>query len=377
MKKKRVGVTGYTGFIGSHLVDRLKREAQIETVLFDDSLFDQPDKLTALVKSIDCLVHLAGMNRGPEADVYSVNIALAEKLVAGFKASRTKPELIFSSSILSETDTAFGKAKKEACRILAEWGKDAGAKVALLTIPNVFGDRGKPFYNSVVATFCFQLTHGQQPTVIQDREVELIYINDLVEQIFDLIIKPPVKTKTIRIKGTKLIRVAELLKILEHFRESYLIKRVVPGLPEPFLVDLYNVFIAYLDYPELHYEPLTHRDDRGELSELIKLEDNGQIFFSTTKPGVVRGNHYHTRKQEKFCVLKGEVCVRMRRIGTTAVEEFRASGARPAVIDIPIFHTHHLENVGQQDLLMLFWSNELFDPADSDTYPEEVMLNEK
>ncbi|MBU0686422.1 MAG: NAD-dependent epimerase/dehydratase family protein [Candidatus Margulisbacteria bacterium] len=373
MKKIRVGITGYTGFIGSHLVDRLSRESNISIVPIDDSLFQSAEQLKDPIKNCDCIVHFAGMNRGEEKEIYATNIRLSQTLVKCFEETDKKPHLIFASSILSNADSAFGRSKKESCDIFADWAKRNKANVSLLTIPNVFGDRGKPFYNSVIATFCYQLTHGQEPKVIQDREIELIYINELIDTIVKVINQPSQGIQNIRIPGTKNIKVSELLKILENFKDCFFKKRVVPSLTEPFLINLYNVFLSYLDYDDLSFTPQVHGDERGELFEIVKLAQGGQVFFSTTKPGIVRGNHYHIRKLEKFCVLKGNAIIRMRRIGTDKIQEFKIDSRKPTFIDIPIFHTHHIENAGQDDLLTLFWSNELFDAADPDIFYEEVV----
>ncbi|MBU1022131.1 MAG: NAD-dependent epimerase/dehydratase family protein [Candidatus Margulisbacteria bacterium] len=373
MKKIRVGITGYTGFIGSHLVDRLSRESKISIVPIDDALFQSAEQLKDLIKNCDCIVHFAGMNRGEEKEIYATNIRLSQTLVKCFEETGQKPHLIFASSILSNADSAFGRSKKESCDIFADWAKRNKANVSLLTIPNVFGDRGKPFYNSVIATFCYQLTHGQEPKVIQDREIELIYINELIDTIVKVINQPSQGIQNIRIPGTKNIKVSELLKILENFKDCFFKKRVVPSLTEPFLINLYNVFLSYLDYDDLSFTPQVHGDERGELFEIVKLAQGGQVFFSTTKPGIVRGNHYHIRKLEKFCVLKGNAIIRMRRIGTDKIQEFKIDSRKPTFIDIPIFHTHHIENAGQDDLLTLFWSNELFDAADPDIFYEEVV----
>jgi UDP-2-acetamido-2,6-beta-L-arabino-hexul-4-ose reductase len=372
MNQIKVGVTGYTGFIGSHLVDRLSRESNFSVIRIEDDWFKSPKQLKQAVQECGCIVHFAGMNRGDEDEIYTVNIGLAEELVSSLEETKKTPHVIFASSILSGTDTAFGRSKKEACEILGSWGTKNGAPVSLLTIPNVFGDRGKPFYNSVVATFCHQLAHGEEPKIIQDREVEFIYINELTELICKRINDPPKGTDAIRIEGTKMIMVSEVLSALKQFKDDLLIKKTVPDLNEPFLVNLYNVFVSYLEKDALSLRPEKHADERGEFYEIFKSLGAGQVSFSMTKPGMKRGNHYHTKKIEKFCFIKGSGVVRMRRIGTEEIKEFKIEGPQPTLIEIPIFHTHHIENTGREDLFTLFWTNELFDQKDPDTFFEEV-----
>lgn len=372
MKKIAVGVTGYSGFIGSHLLDRLSRDKNILIIPIEDASFKKPSELLVSVKKCDCIVQFAGMNRGDEAEIYKTNIDLANALVKAVEESERKINLIFASSILTATDSAFGRSKKESCAIFETWAKKNNGSLANLTIPNVFGDRGRPFYNSVVATFCYQLTHGEEPKILKDRELEFIYINDLIEMIYKIIISPPKGVDNLRVKGTKRIKVSALLAILKNIKESCLGSGIIPELSDPFMLNLYNVFLTYLDYEKLNHHPEIHRDQRGELFEILKLVQGGQIFFSKTKPGQIRGNHYHIRKAEKFCVIEGDAVIRMRRIGTKEIKEFKIESGRPAFVDIPIFHTHHIENVGENDLYTLFWCNELYDPNDKDTYPEEV-----
>ena len=381
MSKVKVGVTGYSGFIGSHLIDRLSRESNIIIIHIEDSSFKIPQELKELIGQCDCIVHLAGMNRGDENEIYSTNVSLVNTLLTGIGDTGKKLHLIFASSILTEIDpspldsvhTAFVRAKIESISIMEAWARRSGSTLSVLTIPNVFGDRCKPFYNSVVATFCYQLTHGEQPKIIEDREIELIYINELAEEIYSIIKAPPKGVDKVRIQGTKNIKVSSILSILENFRDCFFTKRIVPSMPEVFCSNLYNVFLSYVDYAQLEYSPKINSDQRGDLFEILKLADGGQVFFSTTKPGIIRGNHYHTRKMERFCVIQGLACIRLRRIGTKEIIEYKLDAKKPMFVEIPIFHTHHIENTGESDLYTLFWCNELFDPADPDTYPEEVI----
>jgi len=166
--------------------------------------------------------------------------------------------------------------------------------------------------------------------------------------------------------------VSRLLEMLKSFRDSYFDRDVVPDLSDRTTQHLYATFLSYLPTDKLRHCPPLHTDNRGSLVEVIKLAQGGQVFFSTTKPGIVRGNHYHTRKVEWFCVLKGEAVIRLRRLGMHEIQEFRVSGSQPEFISIPVMHTHHIENVGDEELLTMFWCNEIFDAHDADTYLEKV-----
>jgi UDP-2-acetamido-2,6-beta-L-arabino-hexul-4-ose reductase len=373
MNKTRVGITGISGFVGSHLKDRLLREQDVETLACEDSYFGEPEKLKSFAKDCDVLVHLAAMNRGDQEQLYNVNVGLVEKLVAALQETRSTPHVIFSSSIQCKLDNPYGLSKREGARLLTQWAQRNIAPLSVLIIPNIYGDRGKPFYNSVVATFCHQLTHGLQPEVHVDLELGLIYIQEVVEEILKQVRNRPETAETVEIPPTKSIKVSEILVTLNRFKETYYDKRIVPHLESGFEQNLYNTFLSYMDDTDYEQSPVLHADDRGSLFEVVKQEKGGQVFFSTTKPGITRGNHYHTRKMEKFCVVKGEAVIRLRRIGTDNVVEFNVSGSKPASIEMPIFYTHSIENVGSEELLTLFWTNELFDKDDPDTFYENVL----
>ena len=372
MGKISIGITGMIGFVGTHLCGRIAREKDVEIVDFEDGYFERSEKLREFVTASDVVVHLAAMNRGKLNEIIEVNVWLVQQLVSAMEDSGAKPYVIFSSSIQSDLDNPYGRSKKVGARILEEWANKNSAAVSVLTIPNVFGEGGRPHYNSVVATFCHEVTHGGKPEIHVDKEMGLIYVNELVELIWQKIQNAPTAFENIRVEGTARTKVSEVLGLLEKFKECYFEKKVVPHFSSDFERNLYSMFITYLKDEDRSQRPRIYSDQRGELFEIVKQERCGQVFYSTTKPGIVRGNHYHTRKMEKFCVVKGEAIIRLRRIGTEKVMEYRASGESPIFVEIPIFYTHNIENVGTDDLCTLFWTNELFDSDDPDTFHEEV-----
>lgn len=372
MCKLNVGITGMIGFMGSHLRDRLKQEKDINVPNFEDLFFDDEKKLEEYVSNCDVVVHLAAMNRGDDDEIYNTNIELVHKLVSALNSVDKKPHILFSSSTQIDRNNPYGRSKKEGARILEEWGKGKGAPVSILIIPNVFGDSGRPFYNSFVATFCHQITHKEEPTIIHDSEVSLIYINELTEFIADKIKNPPSGYEVVRVPHTSTVKVSETLDLLKYFKENYYDKKIVPVFKSDFERNLYNTFITYMDTADFEQKPVLRSDNRGILFEVVKQEGAGQFFFSTTKSGITRGNHYHTRKMEKFCVVKGNGLIKMRRIGTDKVIEYEVSGNDPSSVEMPIYYTHNITNTGKDDMLTLFWTNELFDPNDPDTFYEEV-----
>ena len=372
MDKLNVGITGMAGFIGSHLRDQLAREEGVEVLPFEDSYYDNPEKFIGFAKQADVIVHLAGVNRNEPEVVYQKNIELMEKLLEYVDASSNKPCILFASSTQIERDNEYGRGKKRAMELLEKWSNENNTPAVSMIVPNVFGDNSRPFYNSVVATFCYQVTHGEEPTILKDGQMSMIYINDLVSDIYDLINNPPDGYSVEYIKPRAQLKVSELLALLNKFKDFYYGSGLVPEIRSDTEHDLYNTFITYMDEADWQRNLKLNTDKRGSFVEVFKLEKGGQVSFSTTKPGITRGNHYHIRKNEKFCVVSGNASIKLRRIGTDKVIEYKVSGDQPAWVEMPIYYTHNITNTGDTELVTLFWINEQFNPDDPDTFYEEV-----
>jgi UDP-2-acetamido-2,6-beta-L-arabino-hexul-4-ose reductase len=372
MSTLKVGITGQSGFIGYHLTQYLRLHGdEIEVVPFEASYFQSPDQLEGFVRQCDTIVHLAAMNRGPDDEVYATNVRLVEGLIEALERAGCTPHVIFSSSTQEEKDNAYGRSKREGARLLAAWAGRNNARCTSLIIPNVFGPFGRPFYNSVVATFCHQLTHGQEPEIKVDASLPLISVLDLAREIFRAI-KGAYDAPVVCLDSMTEMKVSEILARLCEFKEWYLDRHIIPDLKGPFDTALFNTFRSFIDADHFPVYPEVHADDRGYLAEVLKELSGGQVFFSATKPGITRGNHFHMRKVERFCVIQGEAVIRLRRIGTDMIQEYHVQGSKPSFIDMPVCYTHNITNVGTTDLLTLFWTNELFDPADPDTFYEAV-----
>jgi UDP-2-acetamido-2,6-beta-L-arabino-hexul-4-ose reductase len=367
-----VGITGPRGFIAGHLARQLALDSTLRVLTCPREVFSQPEKLSEFACECNTIVHLAGMNRGSEQDVYNTNVSLVERLIETLSASNTTPHVIFASSTQRDQATAYGRSKKVSESRLREWAKQTGARLTVLVIPDVFGPGCRPYYNSVIATFCEQLSHDQQPVVIDDQTLSLVWIYDLVEAISQIIRDPRSGVHEARVAGSAQFTVSELLAKLQAMRDGYFDEHIVPNLADPFEANLYTTFMSHVDLDDHCHRPQLHNDARGQLYEIMRLAGGGQIFFSTTKPGVIRGDHFHSRKVEWFCVVRGEAMIRIRRVGDTRVREFRVSGQKPEFISIPALHTHQIENVGSEDLLTMFWCNEIFQPSDPDTFHEKV-----
>lgn len=370
----KVGVTGQQGFVGQHLYNTLGLyPEQFERVDFKREYFEDAALLNDFVSKCDVIVHLAAINRHDDPQViYDLNIQLVNRLAAALEDTKSKAHVLFSSSTQEEKENLYGKSKKDGRKILENWAAISGGKFTGLVIPNVFGPFGNPFYNSFVATFCYQLTHDEIPTVDVDGEVKLIYVDELVAIIIQEVLSAENSPLCV-IKPTAIVKVSNVLMLLETFRATYFYSGVIPELNNKFELDLFNTFRSYIDLKTFFpVELKQHADDRGTFVEVIRLGTGGQVSFSTTLPGVIRGNHYHTRKIERFAVIKGKARIHIRKINTDDVICFDLSGDNPSFVDMPVWYTHNIENVGSEELYTMFWINEFYDVNDPDTYLEQV-----
>lgn len=371
---KKIGITGQNGFAGACLfnaISLLKDEFQL--VPFERSFFENEDQLQDWVKQCDTIVHLAALNRHKDPQViYDTNIGLVKKLVASLETTSTRPHIIFSSSTQEERDNPYGKSKKEGRNLLTAWAEAGGGKFTGLIIPNVFGPFGKPFYNSVVATFCHQLCNNQEPRIDTDGLIKLIYVNDLAKVFIDTI-RNATHNPELKVEHTAEHYVSQILLQLQEFKKQYFENGIFPELQNKFSVDLFNTFRSYIDLKQYFpYKLKQNTDNRGTFVELVKLQQGGQVSFSTTHPGITRGNHFHTRKIERFAVIKGKALIQLRKYNTNEVLNFELSGDEAAYVDMPVWYTHNITNTGTDELYTVFWINEFFDPADPDTYFETV-----
>lgn len=371
---KRIGITGQNGFVGSHLYNTLGLfPEEFERVDFQKEFFADTSKLDAFVASCDVIVHLAAMNRHEsEQFIYETNVGLANQLVESLVRTGSKAHVLISSSTQEERDNLYGKSKREGREAIVNWANTHGGKVSGLIIPNVFGAFGKPFYNSFVATFCYQLTHGEIPTIAHDGEVKLIYVQELVDQIIEKI-RSEKSTAELLIDPTATKKVSEVLALLNEYKAKYFDAGEIPVIKDSFEHNLFNTYRSYIEHKAHFPVKFTqHTDPRGAFVEVIRLGIGGQCSFSTTVPGITRGNHYHTRKIERFAVIKGKALIQLRKIDRDEVLDFYLDGTEPAYVDMPIWYTHNIKNIGDEELYTIFWIDEPFNPEDADTYFEVV-----
>ena len=393
----KVGITGQPGFVGTHLFNTLGLQPdKFERVPFEDAFFSNESKLKEFVRSCDAVVHLAAMNRHNDPEVlYQTNIGLVKQLIAACEATNSKPHILFSSSTQEERDNLYGKSKKEGRKLLEQWAERNHAHFTGFIIPNVFGPFGNPYYNSVVATFCHQLTHNETTKIEVDGEIKLIYVGELVKHFIEKIKEHSVtlnKTtvkhsrkisdgsgqartscETVLIPHTTEIKVSALLDKITAFKVNYFEKGILPSLENSFDRNLFNTFLCYIDHASFFpFNLKLNSDSRGNFVETMRLHSGGQVSFSTTVPTITRGNHYHTRKAERFAVIKGKARIDIRRIGTDKIISFALDGKEPSFVDMPIWYSHNITNIGEEELYTIFWINEHFDANDPDTFIEKV-----
>ncbi len=374
MLKRKVGITGINGFVGYHLYQQIKYTCEeLELVEFERFFFDDELKLDNFVRECDVIVHLAAVNRHESQEkLYEINVSLAQTLIYSLERTGSKPHIIVSSSTQEERHNLYGASKKEVRRLFSNWADQTNSCFTGMIIPNVFGPFGKPFYNSVISTFCYQLTHDETPKIEVDGQLSLIYVGDLVQKIIQLIGLKENK-HNFEVEEGSVQKVSEILKHLIYFKDRYLNTGEIPELNSKYQIQLFNTFRSFIDIKTYYPKYLTpHKDDRGAFVEIIRHGISGQTSYSTTVPEITRGNHFHTRKIERFTVIQGKAVIQLRKIGTDEILSFELKGNQPSFVDMPVWYTHNVKNIGEDELLTVFWINEPFDPMDPDTYFEIV-----
>lgn len=360
-----IAITGARGFLGWHTACRLLATRTEKAVLLGREEFAAPALLAEKLGGVNTVVHIAGVNRA-ESDgaVEQGNVHLAETLA---KALGDRPvHVVFANSVQADLNNAYGRGKARAAKVL----RDRPGTVAEVLLPNLFGEHGRPAYNSFVATFAHEVAHGRQPTVNGDRRIPLLHAQDAAEELIaaaedrqDAEIRPDAEPHGI----------SEVLELLNEFHTTYAATGELPDLSAKFRVDLFNTYRAAL-WP--HGYPIQrpiHGDSRGDLIEVFRSNGGtGQGYVSSTRPGQVRGEHYHLTKIERFIVFSGEAEIGLRKLFTDEVLRFRVSGSEPAILDMPTMWVHNIRNVGTEDVITAFWADQLLDPVNPDQYPMKV-----
>lgn len=359
-------ITGAEGFIGKNLIVHLQAMQGIDVLTFTRE-HDLRD-LSHLLKQTDCIIHLAGTNRPKDSGQFALdNQRLTKHLCDAVKNTGRVIPIIFSSSIQATTNNHYGESKLAAERILLDFQTKSNNPVFIFRLPNVFGKWARPNYNSVVATFCFN-TINDIPIDVHDANANLtlVYIDDVIKEFVSYLGKKEKSSEILNVSPEYNITVGELAKCISEFKEfrkKLLTKSIGLGLYH----ELYATYVSYLPYHQFCYDLDQHGDDRGIFVEMLRTSEFGQISFFTSKPGVVRGGHYHHSKTEKFLVVKGCAQFRFHHILTNEKHEVTVSAEKPQIIESVPGWAHDIKNSGDEELICILWANEVFDKKNPDT----------
>ena len=368
MINMKILVTGANGFIGKNVCVHLK-ELGHEFLPYD---LNSERPLEELVQVCDFVMHLAGVNRPTsEEEFVSGNVDFTNHLLSLLEETGKKIPVLLSSSIQAERDNPYGKSKKEAEVAVFRYGEKTGSNVYVYRLENAFGKWCRPNYNSVIATFCHNIARDL-PIDIHDEtaEITFVYIDDIVKGFLSCLNTEGSKD-VLHIKPTYTIAIGEVAKLLSKFKETR--KNLsLPDLENGFEKKLYSTYLSYLPEDQFSYLLNSHKDPRGSFTEFIRTENKGQVSINIQHPGIVKGNHYHHTKNEKFIVVHGEGVIRFRKLGEETIIEYPISANKLEVVDIPVGYTHDIINTGKTDMVTIMWANEVFDEDNPDTFYEEV-----
>lgn len=365
MKGLKLAVSGPDGFLGWHTRCAIQASQGRDAIVVGRPEFSDPELMDSALAASDAVIHLAGVNRAADSEIELINPWLAQQIVDSMERTGRFIPIVNGNSIHSEGDSVFGVSKRKAAEIFAETAERNGSAFVDVVLPNIFGEHGRPNYNSVVATFCHQLANGETPKIDVDRELTLLHAQDAVT-IMIASTESPSRSKLTPVgHQISVISLLESLKSIQvEYRNGYL-----PDLSDPFTRSLFNTYRSFTFPQQWPIHPELHADARGELVEVVRASGGEtQVFYSATRPGFIRGEHFHLRKTERFQVVQGQASIRLRKLFTSEVIEFVVSGSKPAIVDMPTLWTHSITNIGDSDLLTLFYSDDKYDPADPDTY---------
>ena len=365
----KVAITGAYGFLGWHTACRLRAHHGVEPVRLGRREFADAPLLVERLRDIDAILHIAGINRAETDDqVERGNIALAQVLWGALRSIGRPVDVVFANSVQADLDNPYGRGKAAAAAVLDEAVHAAGGRFADLLLPNLFGEHGRPGYNSFVATFAHDLVSDRSSVVTGDREIELLHAQDAAAAVIGALGLDVRET----VKGQP-TRVSSVLEVLQEIHELYGSAGQVPDISTPLRRNLFNTYRAAAFPGMWPLRAQVHSDARGELYETVRSHGGtGMTFMSTTHPGQTRGDHYHVHKVERFFVVKGTAEIRLRRLLHDDVVTFRLSGDAPSYVDMPTLWVHSIRNVGESELVTMFWADELLNRDNADQFPESV-----
>lgn len=368
----KILITGASGFIGKNLVAELQNRGGSEIMEFD--LATPLEKLKEFTAECDFVFHLAGVNRPQDPKEFMRgNYELTSTLLSLLEEHHNTAPVMMASSIQAELENLYGKSKKAGEDLLLRYSRKVETKVLVYRFPNVFGKWCRPNYNSVIATFCHDIAQSL-PICVNDPNTELmlVYIDDVVgELIRALDGKENRDGNYCTVPTFYRVKLGKIAALIQSFRDSRE-NLSLPDLSDAFTKKLYSTYLSYLPQDEFSYPLKMHTDPRGSFTEFIRTPDRGQFSVNISHPGIIKGQHWHHTKNEKFLVVSGKGLIQFRKIGTEEILNYHVSGEKLEVVDIPTGYTHNIMNEGDTDLVTLMWANEPFDPAHPDTYALKV-----
>lgn len=365
-------ITGAKGFVGKNLVMHLKNTENVEILEYD--IDTKKSLLDSYTKDCDFVFHLAGVNRPKqEKEFMEGNFGFTSTLLTLLKKHNNKAPVLITSSVQAQNDNPYGRSKKAGEDLIFSYAKENDVKVYVYRLTNLFGKWSRPNYNTVVATFCYNVSHGIDIRVNdKNAEICLSYIDDVViEFIKCLKGSPTIKNEFCIIPVTYKVSLGYLADTIESFKESRK-NLYLPDVSDAFISKLYSTYLNFLPRDGFSYDLWMHADHRGSFTELLRTKNAGQVSVNISKPNIIKGQHYHHTKNEKFIVVSGRGVIRFRDVYSKEIIKYHVSGDKLQVIDIPTGYTHNIENLGDEDMVTIMWCSECFDPNDDDTHFLEV-----
>lgn len=367
----KILITGANGFIGKNLCATLEQQGKHELLKVTRQTTNE--ELYGFLKECDFIFHFAGVNRPKdEKEFFQGNAGFTAQLVQTLKENNRTVPIAFTSSIQVDRDNPYGRSKKLGEQALLEYAK-TGSPVYIYRLTNIYGKWSRPNYNTVVATFCHNITRDLPIQINNpDTEINLCYIDDVMEEFLRALDgNPTVAGDHCIVPVSHPIKIGVLADTIRSFKESRS-DLSIADMSSPLVKNLYSTYLSFLPEDTFSYPLKMNVDSRGSFTEIIRTPERGQVSVNISKPGITKGNHWHHSKNEKFLVVSGTGVIRFRKIGEDEVIEYHVSGEKLEVVDIPTGYTHNIENLGGTDLVTLMWANECFNPEKPDTYFLEV-----
>ncbi len=367
----KVLITGSSGFIGKNLSAHLTAKGFDDLLLYDRQ--SDPAILGPYAATCDFVFHLAGVNRPSDDLDFEENHRFTRELIESLKKGKRKPPVLMSSSVQAQLDNPYGLSKREAENLLLEYGRETGGDIHIFRLPGVFGKWCAPNYNSVVATFCHNISRGL-PVRIDDPDapLSLVYIDDVLQAFTAVLLsKLEKRSAFLEVNPVHYTTVGELKDTIQGFqtdRARFLLADIADSLTRK----LYSTYLSYLPEDAFGCTLCEHRDQRGVFAECLKSAACGQVSVNITKPGMTKGRHWHHTKTEKIVVVSGSGLLRFQKLGDERVLSYPVSAENLEIVDVPPGYIHDITNTGKSDMVMLIWASEVYNPQAPDTYPETI-----